>query len=945
MSTFVTPVPAGASIQRVAPSAPVPSAPVPSDPVLRFAGDPVYWVGLPAGTAISAFATGCVARVSGATDGIPGSPLQAWTAFQLSPLPQMDPAAFKLIIAGLPVQMVLILGSAGPVPAADDVLDCGAPLVTAPAGAGSTAFLGFVFQDRLTRDPLSAAEAIAASGACDAGWPGFMAALAALPHGRNFRVLDHRGAPITGLSLGVTVGAGSVQTFTLDDGDSGVDIPAGSSVLVTTPGASNAIIGGGDADIGSFQAGLALPAGRRLVQVLSDAGAWLAEPDPGVSLPRWHANSHIEPIQDGTPYFRRLVTDVRSAKGGGKAEIAGWAVVKGSLTDSALDWPLIPEDASTTILALVNELRGSGSGTDIRLLLNRFVQFDNEVLDDFPELIPIVFAVLSASAPLHLLLELKTDAAGYAVGFIAVAGLLAAFTTPVTAAVVKKIAELSQTMKDALDEIDPAIATWTPYPCAFADNPLVAPAPFKVLGHTIDDISHFGVYHQKLVAIKPASGDTIAYLGGIDLNSDRPDTPLHRAKHPFHDLQVRVTGPAVESVVRTYQERATVHFAPVPIPAEAVPSPPGASHLVQIARTYYKPASPPGKFNDFAPHGESTPTRTITAAIGQAKDFIYIEDQYFTPSDDYVQALLDAAGRGVRALMITMPFASDQPYGSVRRAQILAALTSEWGDRIHIGAPLRRFLHEVPGLTTNLGRLALTDELNGSAAVASFAPPGRVPAPPFWAFIGNELVLVHALFGAATATKQPVEIARAAGAEGWGAKPVTHPAGTPVLAVQLPHIYVHAKTMIVDDIFLFAGSSNVNRRSHYHDGELNSFTIPQHLMGDARNPARLLRARLMAEHLGLSTEMGQALFADPHSALRYFKERSWYEQSRWRGLDFFGSLPPDVPIGTSGSLPMFLLQILIGSLRDAAKPDVWPLIADPTSGLDPHPHSKGPDYP
>jgi len=39
------------------------------------------------------------------------------------------------------------------------------------------------------------------------------------------------------------------------------------------------------------------------------------------------------------------------------------------------------------------------------------------------------------------------------------------------------------------------------------------------------------------------------------------------------------------------------------------------------------------------------------------------------------------------------------------------------------------------------------------------------------------------------------------------------------------------------------------------------------------------------------------------------------------------------------------LQILIGALRDAAKPDVWPLLSDPTSGLDPNPHTKGPDYP
>ena len=45
---------------------------------------------------------------------------------------------------------------------------------------------------------------------------------------------------------------------------------------------------------------------------------------------------------------------------------------------------------------------------------------------------------------------------------------------------------------------------------------------------------------------------------------------------------------------------------------------------------------------------------------------------------------------------------------------------------------------------------------------------------------------------------------------------------------------MHAKVMIVDDTFLFAGSSNINRRGLYHDGEMDSFTIPQHLRRRSR---------------------------------------------------------------------------------------------------------------
>jgi hypothetical protein len=141
------------------------------------------------------------------------------------------------------------------------------------------------------------------------------------------------------------------------------------------------------------------------------------------------------------------------------------------------------------------------------------------------------------------------------------------------------------------------------------------------------------------------------------------------------------------------------------------------------------------------------------------------------------------------------------------------------------------------------------------------------------------------------------------------------------------------------------GSSNVNRRGHYHDGEINSFTIPQGLRSDPSNPARILRSRLMAEHLGLTPEMGQALFADPISALALYN-KTWYEGAHRQSLSFFGSAPPDVPIGPSASIPGFVLQIAIGLARmTAAKVDIWPLLADPTTSLDPSPASKGPEYP
>jgi phosphatidylserine/phosphatidylglycerophosphate/cardiolipin synthase-like enzyme len=74
-------------------------------------------------------------------------------------------------------------------------------------------------------------------------------------------------------------------------------------------------------------------------------------------------------------------------------------------------------------------------------------------------------------------------------------------------------------------------------------------------------------------------------------------------------------------------------------------------------------------------------------------------------------------------------------------------------------------------------------------------------------------------------------------------------------------IYVHAKTVIVDDVFAMLGSDNMNRRSWTHDSELSIAVLddavderPPHDpagTGDrARVFARDLRLRLWREHLG-----------------------------------------------------------------------------------------------
>ena len=62
-----------------------------------------------------------------------------------------------------------------------------------------------------------------------------------------------------------------------------------------------------------------------------------------------------------------------------------------------------------------------------------------------------------------------------------------------------------------------------------------------------------------------------------------------------------------------------------------------------------------------------------------------------------------------------------------------------------------------------------------------------------------------------------------------GSRRRAHQAGAAVTFSQPKGIYVHAKCMMIDDLFVSIGSANLNRRGFFHDGELNVFAIPEEL--------------------------------------------------------------------------------------------------------------------
>ncbi len=148
-----------------------------------------------------------------------------------------------------------------------------------------------------------------------------------------------------------------------------------------------------------------------------------------------------------------------------------------------------------------------------------------------------------------------------------------------------------------------------------------------------------------------------------------------------------------------------------------------------------------------------------------------------------------------------------------------------------------------------------------------------MPKAPFWVWIDGELMLARNTTGpidegGVKASRVEVIRGSAPGNPRWGATPRAHIKGAAVTMSRVAGVYVHAKSMMIDDTFVSIGSANLNRRGFFSDGEINIFAIPEQLRAAPDNPARALRTRLWAEHLGIPPAMGAVLARGPDRGLR-----------------------------------------------------------------------------
>jgi phospholipase D1/2 len=193
-------------------------------------------------------------------------------------------------------------------------------------------------------------------------------------------------------------------------------------------------------------------------------------------------------------------------------------------------------------------------------------------------------------------------------------------------------------------------------------------------------------HHQKtlVIAANTSSGGDdhpVAFVGGLELNNDRWDTISHNNtairdaagitfRHKgWIDGEVRIHGPAAKDVAYNFLQRWNSRYKPCQGLADDLLDfdNPDYDHLppldyassnttsalgrqnVQIVRTYsckYK------HYEEFAPFGETSLLQARIKAIKNARNFIYIEDQYFILVPELLDALLQMMPRLQKVVIV-----------------------------------------------------------------------------------------------------------------------------------------------------------------------------------------------------------------------------------------------------------------------------------------------------
>lgn len=588
----------------------------------------------------------------------------------------------------------------------------------------------------------------------------------------------------------------------------------------------------------------AIPVFRRFV--VTHLRDWLTSQyvtDETIRLPRYTLSNLAETLVDGNITFKRMYDDIKAIPADGLSRfyyLSAWGLSR--------DVKLNLDDEDSGFQDLMEAL--VENGTAVRLMLWDQLHQDSDQLQETLTIGLTVLAGLSIAA-----MGLIPPAAwiGFSIFSATLVGMAALPANPdLLSALVDANEEHVQELNDA----------GVP---AFLDGK-VRETRTSGLTRLYDFI---GSHHQK-VSVISGPGGTAAYLGGIDINSNRVDDPGHYKRSPYHDTHCRVIGPAAADVVTTLRQRWDDQHPDDPAnDGLPVADPlPGATHVIQIARTYPNKINEANEAYPFAPEGDFTILNTIKQAIQQARRYIYLEDQYLTPPEDIQELLrIQLTDNPELRLVMVIPRSSDQPQGTQHRAQFIGSLLSLPGvdvERVAVLFPTKLvFPHDTERHGPIITRLSA--EISDSDIEIVVGDPSR--------FADKGIVLIdeeEIKYSSRNLPDRKLVLSSIHGRGYNNTVPAPHTARSLVRQVEYRDIFVHSKLWIIDDIFACIGSANMNERSMTHDSELSAFIIDGFTDRSARRFAKDLRIQLWSDHLGLAGSAAARLLLDnPDEALDF----------------------------------------------------------------------------
>ena len=463
-----------------------------------------------------------------------------------------------------------------------------------------------------------------------------------------------------------------------------------------------------------------------------------------------------------------------------------------------------------------------------------------------------------------------------------------------------------------------------------------------------------GAAHAKLVVVGNKNV-AIGFTGGIDLVADRLAAVGHPGAQMWHDVAVRVDGPAVQGLYDWFKDvwhdattydgkprpqttfrtslgefRSTLLNA-VPVPDLTFAIPTSDDHHVQSLRTL-----PAAKYKtlSFAPSplptngpaaGEFKLRDAWQKAIAGATRYVYMEDQAFESTEvlGWVNARIKAVP-DLRVILVTGASGDPNDPATDMHAYLCQSLNGSlldgldaaqrarvrmfrrWGDDTLVGDIVVTTVSPGPGATTHLDTNAKTEVPEGALA-------GK------YAFVQQGGVIGEVVHNDAADGSTPLRLRVKT--------PNPPDAFTPGPAAlrMVSGLLVHAKTTIVDDNWAMIGSANCMRRSLYTDVEHSIAFV------DEAGAVKEYRKALWAHHFRTHdpTEW------DDLDAALHSWEPSWFAAGAsplrpprigTPGPEWIEPLP--LPLPNCGPLT-FYQQHVYDTLLDVDSRDPWGFLIPP----------------